>query len=198
MLNVIIHIAIDICYEHIWSDEKMAKRKNVDALTWQYDDYYPYRLEQLDERALRKEYSRLREIANRRLKRLLASEYKETDIAKEYAGGFAILAAVEDLPRELTKLARFVASERTSVTGLHRIEKQTISTLHKHGYTFVNSGNIHQFGNFMEEMRQAGYGKLYSSEFLANWWSEQSKSKRDNADKLKREFDNYVSQNMDN
>lgn len=176
----------------------MAKRKNVDALTWQYDDYYPYRLEQLDERALRKEYSRLREIANRRLKRLLASEYKETDLAKEYAGGFAILAEVEDLPRELTILARFVASERTSVTGLQRIEKQTISTLHQHGYTFVNAGNVGQFGAFMEEMRQAGYSKIYSSEFLATWWSEQGKSKRSNADKLKQEFDKYVSKNMDN
>ena len=176
----------------------MAKRKNVDALTWQYDDYYPYRLEQLDERALRKEYSRLRKIANRRLKRLLASEYKETDLAKEYAGGFAILAEVEDLPRELTTLARFIASERSSITGLQRIEKQTISTLHQHGYTFVNAGNVRQFGAFMEEMRQAGYGKLYSSEFLANWWSEQSGSKRNNADKLKQEFDNYVNQNMDN
>lgn len=176
----------------------MAKRKNVDALTWQYDVYYPYRLEQIDERALRKEYSRLREIANRRLKRLLASEYKETDLAKEYAGGFAILAEVEDLSRELTTLARFIASERTSVTGLQRIEKQTISTLHRHGYTFINAGNVGQFGTFMEEMRQAGYGKLYSSEFLVNWWSERGKSKRDNVDKLKREFDEYVSKNMDN
>lgn len=176
----------------------MSKRKNVDALTWQYDDYYPYRLEQLDERALRKEYSRLREIANRRLNRLQASEYKETDLAKEYAGGFAILAEVEDLPRELTALARFVASERTSVTGLKRIEKQTISTLQQHGYTFVNAGNVGQFGAFMEEMRQAGYSKLYSSEFLANWWSEKGRSKRDNVDKLKQEFDNYVAQNMDN
>ena len=166
----------------------MAKRKNVDSLTWQYDEYYPYRLEQLDERALRKEYSRLREIANSRLKRLLASEYKETDLVKEYAGGFAILSDVEDLPRELTMLARFVASERTSVTGLKRIEKQTISTLHEHGYTFVNAGNVGQFGAFMEEMRQAGYSKLYSSEFLANWWSEQGGSKRDNASKLKQEF----------
>lgn len=176
----------------------MAKRKNVDALTWQYDEYYPYRLEQIDERALRKEYSRLREIANRRLKRLLESEYKETDLAKEYAGGFAILAEVEDLPRELTKLARFVASERTSVTGLKRIDKQTISTLHQHGYTFVNSKNVGQFGAFMEEMRQAGYSKLYSSEFLANWWSEKGESKRDNVEKLKQEFDKYVTENMDN
>ena len=176
----------------------MAKRKNVDSLTWQYDEYYPYRLEQLDERALRKEYSRLREIANRRLKRLLASEYKETDLAKEYAGGFAILAEVDDLPRELTKLARFVASERTSVTGLKRIEKQTIDTLQQHGYTFVNAGNVGQFGAFMEEMRQAGYSKLYSSEFLANWWSEKGRSKRDNAYKLKQEFEKYVAQDMDN
>ena len=175
----------------------MSKRKNVDALTWQYDDYYPYRLEQLDERALKKEYSRLREIANTRLKRLLASEYKETDLAKEYAGGFAILAEVEDLPRELTTLARFVASERTSVTGLKRIDKQTISTLHQHGYTFVNAKNVGQFGAFMEEMRQAGLSKIYSSEFLANWWSEKGASKRDNAYKLKQEFEKYVSQNMD-
>ena len=175
----------------------MSKRKNVDALTWQYDDYYPYRLEQLDERALKKEYSRLREIANTRLKRLLASEYKETDLAKEYAGGFAILAEVEDLPRELTTLARFVASERTSVTGLKRIDKQTISTLHQHGYTFVNAKNVGQFGAFMEEMRQAGLSKIYSSEFLANWWSEKGASKRDNAYKLKQEFEKYVGQNMD-
>ena len=176
----------------------MAKRKNVDALTWQYDEYYPYKLEQLDERALRKEYSRLREIANTRLKRLLASEYKETDLAKEYAGGFAILAEVEDLPRELTQLARFVASERTSVTGLKRIEKQTISTLHQHGYTFVNTKNVRQFGAFMEEMRQAGLSKLYSSEFIATWWSEKGASMRDNVSKLKLEFEEYVNQNMDN
>lgn len=176
----------------------MAKRKNVDALTWQYDEYYPYRLEQIDERALRKEYSRLREIANSRLKRLLSSEYKETDLAKEYAGGFAILADVEDLPRELTKLARFVASERTSVTGLKRIDKQTIETLQEHGYTFVNSKNVRQFGAFMEEIRQAGLSKLYSSEFIATWWSERDASKRDNVDNLKREFEKYVNQNMDN
>ena len=176
----------------------MAKRKNVDALTWQYDEYYPYKLEQLDEIALRKEYSRLREIANTRLKSLLASEYKETDLAKEYAGGFAILAEVEDLPRELTKLARFVASERTSITGLKRIDKQTIETLQEHGYTFVNTKNVRQFGAFMEEMRQAGYSKLYSSEFLANWWSEKGASMRDNVDKLKREFEKYVGKNMDN
>lgn len=175
----------------------MAKRKNVDALTWQYDEYYPYRLEQLDERALRKEYSRLREIANRRLARLQASEYKETDLAKEYAGGFAILAEVEDLPRELTKLARFVASERTSVTGLKRIDRQTIETLHEHGYTFVNAKNVRQFGAFMEEMRQAGLSKLYSSEFIATWWSERDASKRDNIGNLKREFENYVNQNLD-
>ena len=176
----------------------MSKRKNVDALTWQYDEYYPYKLEQLDERALRKEYSRLREIANRRLERLLASEYKEIDLAKEYAGGFAILAEVEDLPRELTMLARFVASERSSVTGLKRIDKQTINTLHQHGYTFVNAKNVRQFGAFMEEMRQAGLSKLYSSEFIATWWSEKGASMRDNVDKLKQEFEKYVSQDMDN
>lgn len=176
----------------------MAKRKNVDALTWQYDEYYPYRLEQMDERALRKEYSRLREIANKRLKRLQASEYKDTDIAKEYAGGFALLEDVEDLPRELTVLARFVASERTSVTGLKRIDKQTIETLQEHGYTFVNTKNVRQFGAFMEEMRQAGLSKLYSSEFIAEWWSEKGVSNRNNVGKLKEEFVKYVNQNMDN
>lgn len=176
----------------------MAKIKNADVLTWEYDDYYPYRLEQIDERALRQEYTRLRKIANKRLNRLQASEYKETDLAKEYSGGFALLADVEDLPRELTVLARFVASEKSSVTGLKRIDRQTIETLQEHGYTFVNTKNVRQFGAFMEEMRQAGYSKLYSSEFLANWWSEKGRSKRGNVDKLKQEFDNYVSQNMDN
>ena len=176
----------------------MTTNRNADVLTWEYDDYYPYRLEQIDERALRKEYTRLRKIANKRLARLQASEYKETGLAKEYAGGFALLADVEDLPRELTMLARFVASEKSSVTGLKRIDKQTISTLHEHGYSFVNAKNVRQFGAFMEEMRQAGYSKLYSSEFLAEWWSEKSKGKLGNVDKLKLEFEKYVNQNMDN
>lgn len=176
----------------------MSKIKNADVLTWEYDDYYPYRLEQIDEIALRKEYTRLRKIANKRLNRIQASEYKETDLAKEYAGGFALLADVEDLPRELTQLARFVASEKSSVTGLKRIERQTISTLHQHGYTFVNTKNVRQFGAFMEEMRQAGLSKLYSSEFIANWWSEKGGGIRDNINNLKREFEKYVNQNMDN
>ena len=175
----------------------MAKFNEM-PLAWDYDVYYPYRLEQMDESALRKEYTRLRKIANKRLARLQASQYKDSDLAKEYAGGFEILANVADLPRELTVLARFVASERSSITGLQRMEKQSISTLHQHGYTFVNAKNIGQFGAFMEEMRQAGYSKLYSSEFLANWWSEKGRSKRNSVGKLKQEFEKYVAQDMDN
>ena len=175
----------------------MAKFNEM-SLSWDYDVYYPYRLEQMDESALRKEYTRLRKIANKRLARLQASKYKDSDLAKEYSGGFEILANVADLPRELTVLARFVASERSSITGLQRIEKQTISTLHQHGYKFVNTKNVRQFGAFMEEMRQAGLSKLYSSEFIATWWSERDASKRDNVSKLKLEFEEYVNQNMDN
>lgn len=176
----------------------MTNTKNADVLTWEYDEYYPYRLQQMDESALRKEYTRLRKIANKRLARLQASEYKQTDLAKEYAGGFAILAEVEDLPRELTQVARFVASERSSVTGLKRIDKKTIETLHQHGYTFVNAKNVGQFGAFMEEMRQAGLSKLYSSELIATWWSEKGASMQDNVSELKREFEKYVNQNLDN
>ena len=175
----------------------MAKFNEM-PLAWDYDVYYPYRLEQMDESALRKEYTRLRKIANKRLARLQASKYKDTDLAKEYAGGFEILANVADLPRELTVLARFVASEKSSITGLKKMETKAISTLHQHGYTFVNTKNVGQFGAFMEEMRQAGYSKLYSSEFLANWWSEKGRSKRDNASKLKQEFEKYAAQDMDN
>ena len=175
----------------------MAKFNEM-PLAWDYDVYYPYRLEQMDESALRKEYTRLRKIANKRLARLQASKYKDTELAKEYAGGFEILANVADLPRELTVLARFVASEKSSITGLKKMETKAISTLHQHGYSFVNAGNVGQFGAFMEEMRQAGYSKLYSSEFLANWWSEKGRSKRDNAYKLKQEFEKYVAQDMDN
>lgn len=174
------------------------EKVNKTSLAWDYDEYYPYRLEQMDERALRKEYTRLRKIANKRLARLQASKYKDTELAKEYAGGFTILANVADLPRELTMLARFVASEKSNISGLKRMETKAVSTLHQHGYTFVNAGNVGQFGSFMEEMRQAGYSKLYSSEFLANWWSEKGGSKRDNAGKLKQEFDKYAAQNMDN
>ena len=175
----------------------MAKFNEM-PLAWDYDVYYPYRLEQMDESALRKEYTRLRKIANKRLARLQASKYKDTDLAKEYAGGFEILANVADLPRELTVLARFVASEKSSITGLKKMETKAISTLQQHGYTFVNAKNVGQFGAFMEEMRQAGLSKLYSSEFIATWWSERDASKRDNVGKLKREFEEYVNQNMDN
>lgn len=135
-------------------------------LTYDRNIYNPQGLTSLSDKELRKEYSRLRAIGNKRVKRLANSDWTHTDTYKYNQEGFQTLSQLtnnSEIRHELTRLARFVSSATSSIRGLQKQQKQTIETLQDNGYEFVNKSNIRQFLDFMEHARTSNGNRKYDS-----------------------------------
>lgn len=106
------------------------------------------------DRMIRQEYSRLRDIAEKRLKRLAAEEpgsYAYRKNVGEYLPARGQETAA--LRAKLPQLAKFIAAKTGTVRGIRSQRSRAITTLHEHGYTGINAGNIKAFGEFMDEWR---------------------------------------------
>lgn len=95
--------------------------------------YTPYALESWPYKELRKEYSRLRDIAMKRLKRLSKDPIAGTsDIYKEFSAGFPTLKEIGDmrflLEQQMADVARFVRSEGSTVGGAKAAFKRKTKT----------------------------------------------------------------------
>lgn len=142
-------------------------------------DYAVSNLARMDPKDVRREYTRLRAIANKRIKRLGESEFKDTEAYLRNRYGFA---KIENLPGQqilynLNAVMRFLTAEAGSISGQKAIRSRTIETLHQHGYDFVNKTNFRQFAEFMEEVRAAAKDAMLSSEQVADFYEEQVKDK---------------------
>ncbi len=96
-------------------------------------------------REIRAEYTRLRDIMQKRIKR----------------GGLNIeipklrdLKGKADLAKEFAQLNRLIASETTTKRGQDRIEERTVETLQRHKFQGIDKGNIKEFNRFMEWYRE--------------------------------------------
>lgn len=131
------------------------------------NQYLPRMLKKLPESDLRKEYSRLRAIAHKRLKRMEGTQWEETIAYQTHKDGFLSLDQIQDnteLIFQLHDIARFVSAKSSSIKGNELMMYKTLATLHKNGYTFVNPKNFLQFGQFMEIYRQSNIAALFSSD----------------------------------
>lgn len=142
-----------------------------------YNDFYnprdiQYALTDREERIkVIQDYREMREIANRRLKNFVGTEWESSKQYKMNAGKYKKLSDIKsdtELAHLLTELHDFVTSSTSTVTGLKRQRNRTIETLHERGYTFINKGNLRQFGDFMEDVRQRHIASLYDSARLAD------------------------------
>lgn len=91
--------------------------------------YTPYALESWPDSQMRKEYTRLRDIAQKRLKRLSQDPISGTsDVYKEFSGGFPTIKAMRGdrkaLEQALADVARFVRSKGSTVGGAREEFKQ--------------------------------------------------------------------------
>lgn len=120
----------------------------------------------IPEKALRAEYSRLRTIANKRIAALGRSEFAGTRAYLEHAEGFAPLAILDsrELLYELQKVAQFLSSPRSSVTGLRKERKETLETLRARGVTSITKQNYAEFVEFMEAARAIFAGRIPDSD----------------------------------
>lgn len=154
------------------------------------------------EKILREEYRKLQPIIAKREKRLVQAGFLDqqsmltatgraprlTDIVGKSRPGTASEANINKLIHALTELERMYHSKTGTVTGARKAQSKTLTTLHKHGYGFVNASNIKQFGRFMDKMRSIYKGKMLDSERAAKAFSDALK---EGGDVVKTAFEIY-------
>lgn len=172
-------------------------KRNKAQLTYDRDLYYYSTLkiaQPLSEQEAKKEYSRLRSIARKRLERFEGTEWTDTQIYKYNKNNFPTIANIkniDELYRRLDMIARFLSSKRGSVSGLKQERKANIETLHEHKYSFVNVKNFRKFADFMEATRMEAQKFLYDSNRVAELFRVGEKKKIDPTE-LEKDFASWM------
>lgn len=155
--------------------------------------YNPLGLKNLEASDVRKEYSRLRAIAQKRVKRLEASEWGDT----RYTRRLPELPKVRELTdaqlrARTSDLARWIMSRTSSVSGLNRARREAVATIDERYPKLrgkITVENWRQFGEFMEYARTVHQGRMYDSERVAEFYT---KNEGLDADDLLDEFDQWM------
>jgi hypothetical protein len=151
-----------------------GKREKA-ILLYEKEVYTPEGAKTLTDKELRKEYTRLRSIARKRLERFQGTEWTDTQIYKLNADVYKPLKEItsdRELRHLFSDVARFVTAETGSVSGLEKQRKKGIQTLNERGYDFINKENYRQFGEFMEYARVANMNRMYDSKRVADLYNE--------------------------
>lgn len=147
-----------------------------------------------DAAQIRKEYSRLRDIAMKRLKRMSATRFAETNIYKRnyrYYPKLKDIKSSAELAGRLADLAEFIKSPYSTVSKQKRIMQKSLTTLHEHHYNFVNEDNFIDFGKFMEEYRDQHLDEIYDSGDAADAYGVVVKHQLD-PEKVKEDFEFWL------
>lgn len=152
-------------------DEKiMAKARFKFAyednyLTTQALENYVARATRDDLSALRSEYTRMRDVAQKRIKRLQASEFKQAKAVIERPEGFPKLKELrpEDLPYAMNELYRFLHAKTSTVSGQRARMMKTIKTFAEAGIQ-ISEKEYPTFIKVLESLRKQKL--MYDSEHV--------------------------------
>ena len=171
--------------------------RNSAKLTFASAVYNPVALKQLDPSQVRKEYSRLRSIARKRIERIKASEWGTDNIVARLPEIAPINTLSEAQIRARTsELARFLQGKTSSVSGMNAARRQAVKTL---GARYpelrgkVTVKNWREFAEFMEYSRELHQNRMYDSERVAEFFAE-----NEGKENLLEEFDKWLEENSKN
>lgn len=109
---------------------------------------------QAEMKEIRAEYSELRKIANKRIKRAQAKgELKDVE---QFQTTKSIMSGADsnvNLVKSYNEVVKFLNSKRSTAKGREEIRKKTRETLQKLGYQGITEENDKLFGEFMNEWR---------------------------------------------
>lgn len=178
------------------------KRSKPQGLIRTKDDYTPLALELTwDKKDVRKEYSRLRSIWRKRYERLLKSDYKNINLVKDRPiqryKQLKDIKSDREIYHLLSELATIISSDRTTITGLKKLEKEQIKHLNDvYGTELKTHEDLINFGRFMEQLREFASDRIYDSDFAVELYSEGEKLSTDKIIDLYREFLKTGSRNI--
>lgn len=140
------------------------------ATTFKLSSYNYEALKQMDVNTLRKEYSRLRDVAHKRLMRLSQSDFAKSQTYLRYRNAFTGLKQIKKtqvsrLSKKLSDLYTFLNLESSTVSGSRATSRRIIKGLQERGYTYIKTDkDLRNFGNFMDFNRALKKGGKYDSE----------------------------------
>ena len=107
-----------------------------------------------DYSAMKSEYTRMRDVAQKRIKRL-GKQFPESKAYQTHSKGFAKLKDIDprDFPKAFAELAKFLKAKGSTVTGQKQIKEKTIKTWQDQGLN-LNRKNYDKVIKILEEMRK--------------------------------------------
>lgn len=154
--------------------------------------------ENFTEAEMTREYSRLRDIAQKRLGRMGESEFARSFTYELNVGKFPVLStyttkgkitAKSDFAYTFAKLARFVDNPLSLKRPQAQAKREQLERLHDSGYDFVTESNYWDFVHFMDDFKSdKRLSKMYDSDRVANAYSAANKARVD-PNKLLEEFE---------
>lgn len=158
-----------------------------------FRDYKPEQLEYqaLQEGSLtysqkRSIYTRLRDIGQKRIKRL-SQDFSWTETYKQHRQGIRKLRDIKtesQLNIELAKLNKLIESPYSTITGQLTLKEKHLETMKEHGYVeekskkpVVNDENYERFIDFMEAYRATVESRTYGSETPVDLFNEAERLK---------------------
>ena len=106
-------------------------------------------------RGMRAEYTRMRDIAQKRIKRLGESEFAYTHAYTEHPNGFPKLKDISprNFAKAFSELSKFVNAKASSVTGQREIMMKTINTWNEQGIP-LSKETYQRTMQILEQMRR--------------------------------------------
>ena len=151
----------------------MAKFKPSAKLSFGSLEHYnpQYLINNYTPSEVRKEYSRLRAIAVKRLFRLSKAGFGNSSAYKYNATNTKKLSELTErqVPLFLSQLARFIHNPLSTVTGQYELRAQKIKKLRSYDYD-VTEENFQNFTDFMELLSEQATDLQYDSEALVKLW----------------------------
>ena len=166
------------------------------------DDYTPLALELTwDKKEVRKEYSRLRSIWRKRYERLLKSDYNDISLVKDRPiqryKQLKDITSDREIYHLLSELATIIESDRTTITGLKKQEKEQMKHINDvYGTELKTHEDLLNFGRFMEQLRDFASDRIYDSDFAVDLYSEGEKLSTNKLLDLYKEFLKTGSRNI--
>lgn len=180
----------------------LKKKSKPQGLLRSKDDYTPLALELTwDMKDVRKEYSRLRSIWRKRYERLLKSDYKDINLVTDRPINrykqLKDITSDREIYHLLSELATIIASDRTTVTGLKKQEKEQMKHINDvYGTELKTHEDLLNFGRFMEQLRDFASDRIYDSDFAVELYSDGEKLSTSKMLELYKEFLKTGSRNI--
>ena len=130
-----------------------------------YSLFSPSQISKMSESQIRKEYSRLRSVANKRIQRM-----QKAGLGKNMNKPFATIQQINESSKwnvasQLADVSTFLRSDRTTVSGEKRFINEFKKNMIDKGYGGIveTTDDVYNMIDFMENMREQYGDKLFDS-----------------------------------